>query len=142
MIYLVIGTSQILKKPNHKLLLKMNFIVIGIVVFIFIALGAWLFWDHHKNAQKIHDAVETKGKVVDFVQIEKKSVGLVHKLADDSDQDKLLYYPVVRFILEGAKGVKFRDKKAYPKDEVPYAIGQEVTIIYEKNNPLVAKIKR
>lgn len=119
----------------------MNFIVIGIVVTIFIALAVYLYWDHNKSSQKIKQGVETKGKVIDVVSISKHSSGLIQKLSENSEDGAQLYYPVVRFVLEGAKGVKFRDKKGFEEKDIPFAIGQEINIIYDKTNPLVAEIK-
>ncbi len=119
----------------------MNFIVIIIVVGAFIALAAYLYWDHSKDSQKIKDAAETKGKVIELVEIVKHSSGLIQSLAETSEESKKKYYPVVRFILQGAKGVKFRDKKGFESEDIPIAIGQEVTVIYDKNNPLIAEIK-
>ncbi len=111
-----------------------------IVVLIFAALGGWLFWDHSRNSQKIKSPVETEGKVIEFASHTKVKSGAIQTITTDDD-DNVLFYPVVRFVLEGAKGVKFRDKKGYKEDDLPFAIGQTVRVVYDKKNPLLAEIK-
>ncbi len=110
-----------------------------VLVGLFALLGLWLFWDHAKKQRKfeVRHPARAEGTVVEWVEHSRETGGL---LSGAFHKGEALLFPVVRFTLDGAKGVRFRDKKGFPKESLPFEIGQSVSVVYDRDNPLLAEI--
>ena len=87
--------------------------------------------------QQINNPVETAGVVTDIIENKRNVAQSILQGGDSKTHVK--YHPVVRFQLQGSKGVKFRSRKGFDQDQ--FKKGDQVTVIYDATNPLNAKIK-
>lgn len=109
-------------------------ILLALVIFILGAIGIW--WYFKIGMYKIDNPVETEGEIVEIMPIEVANVGIATLF---SDKEITLFHPIVRFRIDGAKLVRFRNRKGYQTTD-NLQVGNKVKIAYSKNNPLVAKI--
>jgi hypothetical protein len=95
------------------------FAIIGLLMMI----GAWIFF---QNGQKfMKEAVSATGMVVESVYVK-------------SRKGKGRYYPVVEFQTVDGKSKTFRSDTGSSRPT--YENGEQVSILYEKQNPANAKI--
>lgn len=115
-----------------------------IVLAIFIGigvLGAIGFGLYQKyNMNYVPNPVETTGEIMEIETREIQDTNPINRLFGGGDSDGNVYYhPVIRFRVEGQKMVRFRNRKGF-KDATTYKKGDQVKVVFNKNNPLIAKL--
>lgn len=109
-------------------------ILLGLIALAFISVYIW-----RSKAHYIPNPEEIQGEVVDLEVIEISSINPIKMLMGKREM-LTKYHPVVRFKLGKEKRVRFRNRRGYD-DRDEYQVGQEVTVVYCQDNPLIAKIK-
>lgn len=103
----------------------------------------YLRWEADKWKRPYKNPVKTQGTVTDIVALQGRqyetALGATGVGTLTSKTRK--FHPVVRFQLQGAQGVKFRSQEGFV-GESPYKVGDIVTVEYEKENPLMARISK
>jgi len=112
---------------------------IGVAVGLLGAVGVGMYFRHSMN--NVPNPVETTGEVMEVEIREVPNINPIDKLFGNNEDNgwKIYYHPVVRFRVEGAKMVRFRNRKGF-KDSAAYQQGDQVKVIFNKENPLVARV--
>ena len=109
-----------------------------VAVGILAAIGVGLYFRHNMN--HVPNAVESTGEVMEIETREVPGTNPLGQLMGGEDKKGDIYYhPIIRFRVDGQKLVRFRNRKGY-KDIDAYKVGDQVKVVYNKNNPLVARL--
>ncbi|WP_020526165.1 DUF3592 domain-containing protein [Flexithrix dorotheae] len=107
------------------------------IIFI-VAIAAYFYYINTGNNVKISNPVKTTGEIVGVEKLERQKIS---NLFVGSSGGREMVYPMVKFRVEGAKMVRFRSQKGYEEGHCPYKDGETVNVVYDANNPLLAKIE-
>ena len=125
-----------LEKPNLPFMENATYylIVVALAALAFLIVYLW-----KRRAYHIPNPVEAEGEVVDIETLTMPGINPINLLRGNTERSAR-HYPVVRFQLDEERRVRFRNRKGY-KYRDQYPIGEEVTVIFSKENPLLAMIK-
>jgi len=112
---------------------------IGVALGLIAAVGVGIYFRYNMN--NVPNPVETTGEVMDIETREVPNINPIDKLFGSSEDNgwHVYYHPIIRFRVEGAKMVRFRNRKGF-KDIDAYKKGDQVKVVFNKDNPLVARL--